>query len=85
MWYLHSDAGVEAFDFVPAMCALDYAMSEAGGSIKICAGNVPLRTAMPTATAATKRERRNRQWNLRNLAISDHILEITYPLRWDSA
>jgi hypothetical protein len=31
MRHLHADAGAGLFDLVPAMCRLDYTMSEAGG------------------------------------------------------
>ena len=32
MRHLYSDAGVGSFDLVPAICALDYTMSESGGA-----------------------------------------------------
>ena len=43
------------FDLVPAMCALDYSMSEVGGASHLC-GNVPLPMVMTTAIAGTRGE-----------------------------
>ena len=42
------------YDLTPALCHLDYTMSEAGGVTILC-GSTPLPPADPTATAGTKR------------------------------
>ena len=43
------------YDLTPALCRLDYTMSEAGGVTNLC-GSTPLPPAGPTATADTKRK-----------------------------
>ena len=50
------------YDLTPAMCHLDYTMAEAGGTADSCA-NTPSPPAARTATAGTRKNRRQAQNN----------------------
>ena len=44
------------YDLTPALCHLDYTMSEAGGVTDFLCGSIPLLPADPAVTAGTKRK-----------------------------
>mgnify|MGYP000665276156 CR=1 FL=1 len=54
MWVLMKELGL--YDLTPALCHLDYTMSEAGGVTNFVRQLYPCFRPDPTATAGTKRK-----------------------------